>query len=214
MKITKTHQYSELINGKRVTFYGNSVDEIVSDVTRIRQRNGVKSPSFGVLYNSIKSKISETKQVNGADSRAHRRAVGSGLSPHNPVRSRSVSIEDASRAASALIRIIPGDYVNEDEYKRRLSICSGCELRQRNSDCMGCGGSGRAARILMSFRAKLGLGYRLDKGVGSQFCGFCGCSLSLLLVTKIKNYKKEDLELNPQRPSRCWLRKDSSNYVG
>lgn len=214
MKIKKPLQYAELINGKRVVFYGNTVDEIVSDVMRIRNLNGVKTPEFNKLYNAIKPKVKGSIQVDGPGSAHYDREV-KGKTPRNDTRrSRSVSINDASRAARALMKIIPGEYASEDEYKRRLAICATCPLRQRNSDCMGCGGSGRAARTLMSFRAKLGLGYQLDNKVGAEFCGFCGCSLSLLLVTKVENYKLESEETNSERPYHCWLRRDSKNYVG
>lgn len=214
MKITKSLQYSEKINGNRITFYGNSIDEIVSDVMRIRKKNGVSSPEFNRLYNIIKGKISGSIQVDGVDSRVFKKQTLKGSKVSKSSNTRSVSINDASRAAKALIKIIPGDYVEKSEYLRRLQICSSCPLRQKNSDCLGCGGSGRAARIMMSFRSKLGLGYQLDNKVGAQFCGFCGCSLSLLLVTKVQNYKKESDIENDSRPNHCWLNRNSPNYNG
>jgi hypothetical protein len=213
MKTTKPYQYSEIITGTRITFHGGSIDEIVSDVMRIRIRNGKEVPDFNVLYNIISSKVSKTEQIDGPESKLFRNRT-QGRNSHNAIKSRSVSISDASRAAKALMKIIPGDYVEESEYKRRLKICATCPLKQANSDCMGCGGSGKAARALLNVRAKLGLGYKMDGIVGRQFCGFCGCSLSLLLVTKVANYKIEDKNLNTQRPGHCWLRKDSINYAG
>lgn len=212
MKITKKLQYADVINGKRVTFYGNSPEELASQVLRIRKKNGVDS-DFNSVYQMIKKSTGDVEQVDGVDSKIFKKRVN-GQSRNQPTRSRSVSIQDAAKAATALIKIIPGDYVSQEEYQRRAKICATCPLRQRNSDCMGCGGSGRAARMLMSFRSKLGLGYKVDEKIARQFCGFCGCSLSLLMLTKIKNYKTEDEETNSSRPSHCWLRRNSQNYVG
>lgn len=213
MKITKSLQYSEKIKGKRVTFYGNSIDEIVSDVIRIRNRNSVSAPNFNTLYNIIKPKVSGSSQVDGSQSPVFKKRVLNRNKSNNTKHSRSVTIADASRAANALMKIIPGDYVDQDEYLRRLSVCKTCEIRQKNSDCMSCGGSGKAARALLAVRAKLGLSYNMNKEEGSHFCGFCGCSLSLLLVTKTRNYRKENDETNAQRPSYCWLNRNSKNYV-
>lgn len=213
MNIAKPLQYSEKINKDRITFYGNSIDEIVEAVIRIRKRNGVKSLEYNSVYNSIKPKISGSVQIDGPDSNNYKEKIR-GFKKHNSATTRSVSLNDAANAASALMKIVKGEFVPEEEYRRRLLICAECPLRQQNSDCMGCGGSGRAARISMKFQEKLGHGYKLDKKVGREFCGFCGCSLSLLLVTKTINYKTESKDLNIQRPVPCWLRKDSENYVG
>lgn len=213
MRIRKKYQYSEVIKKGKITFYGNSIDEITSDVIRIRKKNGISTGDYNLLYNLIKKKISQTQQVDGVDSEYFDETVRQNSKRNNTKYSRSVSIRDAASAAKALMKIIHGEYVNEEEYKRRLSICSSCPLRQKNSDCMGCGGSGKAARNILEFRAKLGLSYNIDSNTGSHFCGFCGCSLSLLLVTKVENYKKEEEEINNQRPGHCWLRKTSINYV-
>lgn len=194
-------QVREVINNRVITFYGDSIVDIAQKIYDQRVKNGITDQSVKDIEETIKGRIG-------------------GIAPLGPVVKeggktvrRSVSMTDAARAAKALVQVVRGGNVDQQEYQRRLDICNKCPLKSKVSDCMGCGASGKVSRFIMDFKSRLGLGYKIDTKDGAMFCKICGCSLSLLLVTQLKNYKTEsDLE-NSKRPNACWLKRMSPNYI-
>lgn len=195
MNTKSNFQVREVIGGRVITFYGDSAEEIAEKI--YARTDGNES------LEEISKRI--TSRLQGFE-------LPVSKPQSQPKGRRSISLADAMKAAQAVVKMASGDHVSRDEYSRRVTICTGCNNKSKVSDCMGCGASGKLTNFMMKVRSLLRLSYKTDSKINSQFCYSCGCSLALLLVTKVKNYKYESDEENKKRPSTCWLRRDSINF--
>ena len=196
--IKADYQLRAVVGNRVVTFYGDDVETISKNILEARTVAGDTT-----TLEEVKESMPPLQELPSAVFNKNR-------SP----KKRAVTIKDAARAANALVKIGNGETVDKTEYLRRLEICRKCTSKSKVSDCLGCGGSGKAARIMNGIRAKAGLTYRLDTAVSVQFCKMCGCSLSVIMLTKFENYKKESLAEIQARPNNCWLKKDYPNFNG
>lgn len=126
--------------------------------------------------------------------------------------SDKVTFSQAVSGAKALIKSTIGGE-DSTEIQRRSEICKDCPLRDGISVCGSCGTAGKIARFVNTFKAKLGIRTTIDKKISLSYCGFCKCSLALIVVTKLKDFHEETPARNSSRPDVCWLKKTSHNYL-
>lgn len=128
----------------------------------------------------------------------------------------SAYIASAFDAARAILNLSAGNIVSEKETMRRAKICLECPLASDTSDCFGCGGSKKIVNKLLELRHETGIDLEARfagfNQILQKFCGFCGCSLSLITATKIAGFARESEEKNNERPDNCWLKRTSTNY--
>lgn len=206
-RVKKQYQVMATVGNQRRVYYGDTVDEIAINIAKSHKTAGINY-DINHLRDFVENRIGKAKKL------GHAPDVAKKDPSTGKVKKRSASIADAQKAAMALIKMSKGDHVSKEEYIRRVNICNICPMKTAHSECWGCGGSGRAAKAVQAMRAKLGLGFPVDERIARNYCGFCGCSLPLLLVTKVENYKVETSKDNKSRPITCWLRRDSFNFNG
>lgn len=138
--------------------------------------------------------------------------------PTEPNRSR-LKMSDAINGAKAFIRLVGGDRVEQEEINRRAGICSAgnkggsCPKLAETSNCKSCGGF---MGSLLSWVGKLkamfnSSNFQIPNGLESSYCDCCGCSLALMLPSKIDAFKFEKSE-QLKRPSFCWLKRNGMNF--
>lgn len=123
------------------------------------------------------------------------------------------TLTETIHGAKALIRYMGGQAVTEKELERRSLICNNCPLKDSVSDCMSCGGSGKVAAFINRIRRSKKVEGSIPESLRKKYCGMCGCSLPLLLVTQFKDFEVEDAQKNSARPDHCWLKKTSINFT-
>lgn len=123
------------------------------------------------------------------------------------------TLSEMVTGAKAVVRYTIGNAASPAEVNRRAKICDQCPLKDSISDCMSCGGAGKVANFINKLR-------RYKKSEGSipdhlrkKFCGMCGCSIAMLIVTKYEDFYQEDAQKNASRPDYCWLKKSSINFT-
>lgn len=129
------------------------------------------------------------------------------------VHRKKPSLAETIHGAKALLRYMGGSSVSSQELERRSAICNNCPLRDSVSDCMSCGGSGKVALFINQLRRSKKFEGSIPESLRKKFCGFCGCSLPLLLVSKFKDFEVESPQKNAARPDHCWLKKTSPNFT-
>lgn len=186
-------KYDYYFSGRKVSFYGDSPDYIFRRIIKYGEVNGLDIPTDSLL--------SEIK----------RKAYDPGLPPRRAHKGKTSSIyaREAISAATALIKNASGEMVSQEEYNRRELICRKCPLFQKTSDCFGCGAIKGISSAIEKVKAVIGGDVRTTL-TDARYCGFCGCSVSVIGVTKLDNYKVS--EKDNDRPSFCWLNPSSSNY--
>jgi hypothetical protein len=123
-----------------------------------------------------------------------------------------ISLGAAISACSALVNVAKGNIVSDAEINRRWLICKSCPSTTTVSDCMSCGGAGKASALINRIRGTVGKSFRIEQEAGRTFCGECGCSHALMIPTLLEKQKQESDVVNEKRPSQCWMRRDSKNY--
>lgn len=125
---------------------------------------------------------------------------------------KRLKLSDVIKGATALIRYGSGSAVSNAEIGRRSNLCLACPELAETSDCMSCGGAGKVAQLVNTIRVAKGKEVSIPDSVKNKYCGVCGCSCSLLVVTKHSDLKEEDEAHQNLRPAHCWLKKTSKNY--
>lgn len=183
-----------------------------------------KSQTFKFTGNSVEEIANRAQQFliekNIARNRKEVEILIENYFKMNPgkISKRIPRIGEAFHAGMALLQASVGQYASEQEIKRRSKICltagpngGPCPHLSGYSECMGCGGMKNVNNFMLRARKMLGLSkIVLDQSLKTKYCGVCGCSLSLLLITN--SFPKESDEENKKRPAFCWMRKDSDNY--
>jgi len=193
MKKQYTHYYS----GKPIDFYGETTNELVDNVISFLKTRG-ENVDEDILRKSVESRAKD-KFANPPKS-----------GKKQIERPAEITAEKAIGATLALIKNHSGGSVDQATFNQRVQICKSCPLYQQTSDCMGCGSLGKVNSLLSSLKTKFGWSSIEVSGEGGKFCGFCGCSISLLAATKKSNYNITAKDLN--RPAFCWLNKNSAAY--
>lgn len=125
---------------------------------------------------------------------------------------KTLKISEMWHAGVALFKQGAGETVNQEENDRRSKICRNCPFKDTVSNCIPCGGGDKLTGLINGFRRKFRVVLRIDREIKNKYCKACGCSLTLLCLTKKEFLPKETPEENRARPIRCWMRKDSPNF--
>jgi len=128
------------------------------------------------------------------------------------VAEKKIGFNEAMTGAMAALKFTAGKSTSPGEIQRRSAICASCPLSSTVGGCSACGLGGRIAKVISSIRAKKGSGIAIPAEVKGSYCGFCKCSLALMVVTKIEDFHPEDPSLNGRRPDLCWLKTTSTNF--
>jgi hypothetical protein len=123
-----------------------------------------------------------------------------------------ITLSAALSACGALLNVAKGNIVSDAEISRRWLICKSCPSKTTVSDCMSCGGAGKASTLINKMRGAAGKQFRIEQEAGKTFCGECSCSHALMIPTLLEKQKVESDSVNSKRPSICWMRRDSINY--
>jgi hypothetical protein len=126
---------------------------------------------------------------------------------------KKLALRDVVAGANAVIRYMGGSSVSNDEIIRRSFICEGCPLIEKIGGCGPCGAAGKISSFVNNVRQKMGISIAIPNQTKNSYCGICGCSLALLVVTRKENFHKESSEENSKRPDRCWLKETSTNFT-
>jgi hypothetical protein len=126
---------------------------------------------------------------------------------------KTITLAEAATGAMAVIKYGAGSSVSDNELLRRSAICEACPMADRIGGCQSCGAAGAIAKFANNIRSKLRMQSAIPNSVKSSYCGICGCSLALMVVTKIDNFKEESPTENQKRPDNCWLKTTSPNFA-
>jgi hypothetical protein len=110
-------------------------------------------------------------------------------------------------AARAAFYIGTGMIADKKTVNSRAAICLRCKLfKVGSSGCKSCGASRNLARVASFVSSFFGKGINTPQQVRDSHCGFCNCSLDMLLHMHDIKLKGESPEQNAKRPDRCWLK--------
>lgn len=123
-----------------------------------------------------------------------------------------IDLQGAYRGALAILNYTAGNAVSEAESLRRASICASCPLSSNIQGCSACGLAGKITKFVNGIKKMTG-NFAIPNYSSNKFCGFCGCSIPLMIVTKLSNFKQEPNSQNIHRPDVCWLKKTSINFT-
>ena len=174
-------------NGKLYRFSHNSKDVLLSLIMRFHQENNI---NYSMIELS-KAIDRQSKIVTAA---------------------KRLSLQDAIKGAQAVIKYGTGKSVSNEELFRRSMICKDCPLMKQIGGCRSCGAAGAIAKFINKIRSSYGLQMQIPPEVRENYCSFCGCSLALMTVTKIEDFKQEPESINSTRPDMCWLKTTSTSF--
>jgi len=123
-----------------------------------------------------------------------------------------IDLQGAYRGALAILNYTAGNAVSEKESLRRAEICAACPLSSNVQGCSACGLAGKITKFVNGIKKMTG-NFAIPNYSSNKFCGFCGCSIPLMIVTKLSNFKNEPNSQNIHRPDMCWLKKTSINFT-
>ncbi len=127
--------------------------------------------------------------------------------------SKTIGLAAAASGAVALVKNLAGVAVSNEEVVRRSSICASCPMITRIGGCGPCGAAGKISQWANKIRSGKGLQIQIPSEVKHSYCGFCQCALSLMVLTKAKDFHAESPGKNMTRPDICWLKTTSKNYT-
>ncbi len=165
-------------------------------------------------YSSIFSQVSQTLKENNINfTEKEIRAQIERQSSLSTKKKSKVSLLDAFNGARALINYTAGNSASPQEIYRRAEICRGCPVLDQTSGCAACGAARNAANLVNMIRAHKKSEVAIPSDLKDKYCGSCSCSISLLIVTKYKDFHKESDEKNARRPDVCWIKRASKNFT-
>ncbi len=193
-------KYSVIEGGKRMEFISSNIEELALRVYKHRSRNS------GYTLDQARADVVHQLKFSGQKdvTPAHL------IKPKNeklavPKRNK-ISLHDAFKAANAFLKLVKDDIVSQAEIDRRTRICLSCPKLEMASNCMACGGSRIATNLLNAAKRALGSDIQFDRAIKTRYCGVCGCSLSLLIPTKLQHFKKDTPDKAASRPNICWAK--------
>lgn len=130
-----------------------------------------------------------------------------------PLLGRVLTIRETISGALALLKHAANKPASPEEIERRATICAVCPKLATSSDCMVCGGSKRVAEIITTIKNKYGHDIKIPAPVKSKYCGVCGCSMALLIVSRFDGQTSEDNIRQNERPMFCWLKEISPKFT-
>lgn len=177
------YEFKYIYNRQVVKFSGDSVSQILFRVASYLTNRG-ETPDL----EDIKKKIENQLRV-------------------VPQKKRIPRLSEAYHAGMALFRQASGKTVEQKVVDERTKICLNCPKRSQTSLCTACGGLSKATQLLNSIRGLTKNALNINPSLKSDYCGVCGCSLPLLLVTDANYLPKDDPAQDRERPEFCWIRK-------
>lgn len=133
----------------------------------------------------------------------------------------SIGWQAMVRGGLALVKIIKGDIVEQDELERRANVCAACpHIAPMAAKCTPCM-MNSLSRLARTLAIKYGRGFtmptiRPKKSVNtktgklSEFsCGVCSCPCLNLCLSKSKIFLEREQK---PRPLHCWANPQSPNW--
>lgn len=182
----KKYLYIIMFNKNRLVYHGDSDEEIADNVYQMYRLNGGNK-----TYEEVLKDVKTQKRPNVR------------FSPPTEYKEKKslakMTLSEVWKGGLALIKFIRGQHVPQSEVIRRSEICLNCPLIESTSNCLACGGS----RTIVNQVASLGAAVQIPDEIKSRYCGFCKCSLSLMVVSKPEQFKRE--HNRKDRPAKCWV---------
>ncbi len=182
------YKYKIVINGSLHSFSDNSFANVFSQAASLLKKNNI---NFSEI--DLKQQIERQSRINNIK--------------------KKVTLIEAFNGARAFVRYVKGDSVSSKEMHRRSSICLSCPLISMASNCMSCGGSRVATNLINEVTKLKNPESAIPIEIKDKYCGVCSCSLSLMVVSKYKEFTQEDKDKNLSRPDNCWLKSTSQNFT-
>ena len=134
-------------------------------------------------------------------------------STNNPIIGKTVyktkHLSDYIIGAKALVKVVAGQVVSQEEINRRSIICSSCPRITEIPFCNTCGQAGIFASAVNKLKQLFGKGFTIPNNLEKRGCDVCDCALSVMLPSKMEYFSDKD---QAQRPDNCWVKKTSVNY--
>lgn len=105
-----------------------------------------------------------------------------------------MNLPGATAAIKAFIQATNNDTVDEKEVMRRTQICTSCPKLSNVS---------KFRSVISQQLGRIANRHRMPREIKQNACGACGCSLMLLIPSKVLHPDKPE-EL-AARPSTCWV---------
>lgn len=181
------YKFQIVISGKLHSFFNESRSSVYAQAVDLLKKNNINYSSKEI-YDMIDR---QSKQA---------------------VKIKKPSLMEAFNGAKALVRFTQGKSVEFSEIARRISICKACPFYGETSGCKACGAAATAAKLVNNIKVLKGMESQIPKEIQDKFCGFCGCSIPLLTVTRFDDFIKEEPKKNLTRPDHCWIKTTSPNH--
>lgn len=190
------------------TYLGKTKDELFNNI--------IKENMFIPELNINKEELKQSVEINSTiydttKSQPYKAPVA--------MENNKVSLTQVINGAKAFLKLNSGQRVSNQEMERRAGICKYGNKGQactRLADVSGCKSCGFGAS-LTSWIGKVKTFFGGDKfdipnNLGSRYCSVCSCSLAMMIPSQTESFKIEEKD-QLQRPSWCWIRKDSPNFI-
>lgn len=200
MRNTKEKYSIKTLEGQVVTFSADNPDALIRAVQRFRRNSNIQITDDDTA-----------KEISAKNGYEYKDGIYSKNLPIS-FKGPRLTLAGVKAACGAMIQTLKGNTVGDGEIQRRWEICQNCPVKTTVSDCMTCGGAGRAADWINKLQGAAGKRFRLDQESGKTFCGLCGCSHALMIPTKMEHQKGESEKQNQLRPDQCWLLVGGINY--
>lgn len=130
-----------------------------------------------------------------------------------PRRTMGMNFAEVVTGAKAILDVTKGEVVEQSEITRRASICTSCPLSSTTTDCIACGFGSRLSKFISDLKTKVfESNYKVPNGMDRNYCKVCGCSLAMMIPSKMSAFKESD-QKQAERPDHCWVKKTSINYI-
>lgn len=195
--IMKVPKYK--IKYRNRSFLADSANEMIENIRKYFDKTG-ETFDLEEVKNHVNKNITESKTKLDLGERLNKIFKG------------KLNYKDALHGANALIKVLGGDAVDQEEIKRRTRICASCPLKTLTTDCYACGFASRLTKIISDIKGKFTTQFELSSDVRGSYCDVCGCALSVMIPSKMSVFS-EDADKQASRPNHCWVKKGGPEYV-
>lgn len=129
-----------------------------------------------------------------------------------------ISFDQMVRGANALVKVVSGNTVSQEEINRRSSICSSCLVDGEygvisTNECRPCGFAKNLNNYINKLKRSFGKGFEIPNNLSDKGCIVCKCALSVMLPSQMDSFNYEG-DKQDKRPHHCWVKKSSPNFKG
>jgi hypothetical protein len=118
--------------------------------------------------------------------------------------------EDILNGAKAMLKVMSGEIVSQEEILRRSEICKKCPKLEYMKGCMSCGAGKVVSALYEKSRAFFkGKRYEIPVELKKANCGVCKCYLSNMLPARLEDFHADTAQRAEIRPNACWLKNRS-----